>query len=245
MRKIMAVLSFAFLLMGCSVAYRSGQTPDDVYFSPARNNNAGYVALDDEDGNGRYNASAVPMQDRYLRMKTFGGSRWNTFDDDYSYWNNPLWNNRSYFDLFSYGGNIGFNNLSLGNLSLGNPFLFNPISYYYSPFSPMYYGQPVVTLNTFKTTVAPKNSGPRVYNLSSYNPPRASYSDPKFGNMKATGTYYNNTNNSYYRGNDYNSGGSSRIFNNNSSGGNYAPSGSSSSGSSGTAPVRTFPRGGN
>ncbi|MEY2586433.1 MAG: hypothetical protein RLY11_282 [Bacteroidota bacterium] len=242
MRKIMGALSVAILLMGCSAAYRSGQTPDDVYFSPKRNS-AEYVAVDDEDGygNGRYRAEAVPMEDRYLRMKTFGGSRWNSFDEDYSYWNNPYWNNRAYFDIYSYSGSIGFN-----NLSLGNPFLFNPMSYYNSPFSPMYYGQPVVVLNTFKTTVAPRNSGPRVYNLSNYNPPRATYSDSKFGNMRATGTYYNNnSNNSYYRESNYNSGGSSRIFNNNSSGGTYAPSSNSSSGSSGTAPVRTFPRGGN
>ncbi|MEY2596123.1 MAG: hypothetical protein RI965_1395 [Bacteroidota bacterium] len=240
MRKIMAVLSFASLLMGCSVAYRSGQTPDDVYFSPARNNSS-YVITDDEDGygGGRYNAAAVPMEDRYLRMKSFSRSRWGLFDDDYAYWNNPYWNNRSYFDLYSYSGNIGFN-----NFSLGNPFMFNPISYYYSPFSPMYYGQPLVVLNTFKTTVAPKNSGPRVYNMSNYNPPRASYNTSKFGNSSIGGSY-NNSNNNYYRESNYNSGGSSRIFSNNSSGGTYAPSSNSSSGSSGTAPVRSFPRGGN
>ena len=44
----MAVLSAGILLVGCSTAYRSGQTPDDVYFSPARNNNSGYVVVDDE-----------------------------------------------------------------------------------------------------------------------------------------------------------------------------------------------------
>ena len=122
--------------------------------------------------------------------------------------------------------------------------MFNPINYYYSPFSPMYYGQPVVVLNTFKTTVAPKNSGPRVYNMSNYNPPRASYNNSKFGNSNIGGTY-NNSNNNYYRESNYNTGGSSRIFSNNSSGGTYAPSSNSSSGSSGTAPVRSFPRGGN
>jgi hypothetical protein len=238
MRKIMAVLSAGILLVGCSTAYRSGQTPDDVYFSPARNNNSGYVVVDDEDGNGSYNAANVPMQDRYLRMKTFGGSRWNVFDDDYAYWNNPYWNNRAYFDLYTYGG-MGFN-----NLSLGNPFMFNPMSYYYSPFSPMYYGQPVVVLNTFKTTVAPRNSGPRVYNLNNYTPPRQTTNYSKFGSN--SGQYYNNnTNNSYYRSNNYNTGGSNRIFSNNSSGGSYAPSSTPSSGSSGTAPVRSFPRGGN
>ena len=235
----MAVLSLASLLMGCSVAYKSGQTPDDVYFSPARNNSS-YVVTDDEDGyGGRYNAASVPMEDRYLRMKTFGRSRWGMFDEDYAYWNNPYWNNRAYFDLYTYGGNIGFN-----NFSLGNPFMFNPMSYYYSPFSPMYYGQPLVVLNTFKTTVAPKNSGPRVYNMSNYNPPRASYNISKFGNSNVGGSY-NNSNNNYYRESNFNTGGSSRIFSNNSSGGTYAPSSNSSSGSSGTAPVRSFPRGGN
>lgn len=234
----MAVLATATILAGCSTAYRTGQTPDDVYFSPARNN-SGYVVTDDEDGNGRYNASAVPMEDRYLRMKTFGGSRWRSFDDDYSYWNNPYWNNRAYFDMYSYGG---FNSIGLNSLTLGNPFMFNPVSYYYSPFSPMYYGQPVVVLNTFKTTVAPRNSGPRVYNLSNYNPPRQTTGYSKFGNVNISGS---SNNSNYYRSNNYNTGGSNRIFNNNSSGGSYAPSSNSSSGSSGTAPVRSFPRGGN
>jgi hypothetical protein len=238
MRKIMAVLSAGLLLVGCSTAYRSGQTPDDVYFSPARNNNSGYVVADDEDGNGSHNAANVPMQDRYLRMKTFGGSRWNVFDDDYAYWNNPYWNNRAYFDRYTYGG-MGFN-----NLSLANPFMFNPMSYHYSPFSPMYYGQPVVVLNSFKTTVAPRNSGPRVYKLNNFTPPRQTTDYSKFGNNYG-GYYNNNTNNSYYRSNNYNTGGSNRIFSNNSSGGSYAPSSTPSSGSSGNAPVRSFPRGGN
>ncbi|MFZ9240370.1 MAG: hypothetical protein ACO22R_04465 [Chitinophagaceae bacterium] len=238
MRKIMAVIATATILVGCSTAYRSGQTPDDVYFSPARNN-AGYVVTDEEDGNGRYNASAVPMQDRYMRMKSIGGSRWNVFDDDFSYWNNPYWNNRAYFDMYSFGG---FNSIGLNSLTLGNPFMFNPMSYYYSPFSPMYYGQPVVVLNTFKTTVAPRNSGPRVYNLSNYNPPRQTVGYSKFGNVNISGS---SNNSNYYRSNNYNTGGSNRIFNNNSSGGSYAPSSNSSSGSSGTAPVRSFPRGGN
>lgn len=241
MRKIMAVLLAGILLVGCSTMYRSGQTPDDVYFSPARNNNSGYVVVDEEGGNGSYNAAAVPMQDRYLRMKTFGGSRWNVFDDDYAYWNNPYWNNRAYFDMVRFGD---FNGIGFNNMVLGNPFMFNPMSYYYSPFSPMYYGQPVVVLNTFKTTVAPRNSGPRVYNLNNYTPPRQTTNYSKFGSN--SGQYYNNnTNNSYYRSNNYNTGGSNRIFSNNSSGGSYAPSSTPSSGSSGTAPVRSFPRGGN
>lgn len=236
MRKILAVLSFASLLMGCGVAYRSGQTPDDVYFSPERNN-ADYVASKDQNENGRYNAANVPMEDRYLRMKSLGRSRWRMFDEDISYWNNPCWNSSSFISLYSLSGTMGLN-----NLSLGNPFSFNPFSYHLNPFSSMFYGNPLVVLNT--TTTAPKNSGPRVYSMSNYIPPRSVFNNSKSGTAAIINTN-NNSNNKYYKESNSNTGGSSRVFSIKTSGGSFAPSSQSSSGSSGAAPVRSFPRGGN
>ncbi|MEY4628736.1 MAG: hypothetical protein RLZZ595_1062, partial [Bacteroidota bacterium] len=47
MKRIILVLSLATTMVGCSTAYRSGQTPDDVYFSPVREN-PGYVDVDEE-----------------------------------------------------------------------------------------------------------------------------------------------------------------------------------------------------
>lgn len=239
MRKLIVFISASLLVVSCSTAYKSGQTPDDVYFSPARNN-SGYVMVEENDG---YRSEDVPMGDRYLRMKTFGGSRWRMFDDDYTYWNNPHWNNRSYFDIYP---SIGMNRMLWGNpLFYGNTGFFNP-------FSPVYYGQPVVVFNNPKNVT--RSTGPRVINLNNYTPPKNMYTNPKLG----VGSYYRydapSNNGSTPRGgyNPRSNGGSygspSRTFSSGSSnsGSSSGSSNSSgSSGSSGSAPVRTFPRGGN
>lgn len=241
MNRIMLVVLLAAIMMGCNTAYRSGQTPDDVYFSPSLNG-GGYVAMDEEEG---YNADRIPMNERYLRMKTFGSARWNTFDDDYSYWNNPHWNNRSYFNVYpSYGYGNGFS--PYGSSLWGNPF------------SPIYYGQPVVVFNSNKPLVQ-RNNAPRIYNLNNYTPPKT-IENSKLGirSYKTTGSQYYNTDGSPRGGYNSNSSESSsspsRTFFNSSNSGSSSGSGSSgnssgssrgSSGSSGTAPVRSFPRGGN
>jgi hypothetical protein len=36
MNKIILAISLASIMMGCSTVYKTGQTIDDVYFSPAR-----------------------------------------------------------------------------------------------------------------------------------------------------------------------------------------------------------------
>ena len=90
-------ISVASIMMGCSTAYRSGQTPDDVYFSPVNESRGGYVDVEEERN---YRDSEIPLNDRYLRMKAMGGSRWRAFDDDFAYWNNPYWNNSAYLDFY-------------------------------------------------------------------------------------------------------------------------------------------------
>lgn len=263
MNRIIIVVVLASLLSGCSTAYRTGQTPDDVYFSPAMNRGE-YLAMEED---GQYNTDRVPMTDRYLRMKTSGRSRWMMFDDDFAYWNNPYWNNRNYFDFYSPNTHFGFGNSWMNwnrfpmgsgmffgnNLMFGNPFGFNP-------FSPMYYGQPVVMINNFKPVISnPRGNAPRTYSLNNYVSPR---SDPKSGNViirggSNGGQYINSsgTPRGGYnpRNNDESYGSPARTFSNSSSSGSSysngtsgsSSSGSSSSGSSGSAPVRTFPRGGN
>lgn len=170
MNRIILAISLASIMMGCSTALRTGQTIDDVYFSPARPG-AEYVNIDQKD---EYRASEVPMTDRYMRMKAFGGARWNAFDDDYAYWNNPHWNNSSYFNVYPSYGYSGMNSLYFGRpMSYG-------ISNYLNPFSPNYYGQPVIVYNSGKST-APTSSGPRTYSLSNYTPMKSSSADSKMG----------------------------------------------------------------
>jgi hypothetical protein len=69
-------------LTSCSTAYKAGQTPDDVYYSPAREL-AGNK--EDEKKQEQYEEYISSADDRYLRMKVANGGRWNSLDD-YSYW---------------------------------------------------------------------------------------------------------------------------------------------------------------
>ncbi len=240
MNRIILAVSLASIMMGCSTAYRSGQTPDDVYFSPVREESE-YVSAERNDG---YRASEVPMEDRYLRMKSQRRSRWNTFDDDFEYWNNPHWNNRSYFDFYTSPGMFGAN-----NMYYGNQFMFGN-GVYGNPFSPVFYGQPVIIVNNVRPS-APRGNAPRTYNLSNYRPSTVTV-DPKFGGgtLRSTNQFFNNSGAPRGGYNPRSGNGSSgsnpiRTFSNSSNSGSSggSSSGSSSGGSkSSSAPVRSFPR---
>ncbi len=197
----------ATVLGSCSTMYKSGPTPDDVYFSPAAPE-SGYVSRENYDryNNGdSYEDGYVDMSDRYLRMKSSSRRRWSTFDDDFMYWNNPYWNNSFMFNSWSRPGmgfSYGFGPMSWGNPFMGynpymNPFMSpfgNPYTgmgsfhnfgmsglygptmggfygnghFMGSPFSPYYYGTPVVVVTKPLAPVNPRANGPRVYNLSGY-----------------------------------------------------------------------------
>lgn len=82
--KILFFIVTAAAFCSCSTAYKSGQTPDDVYYSPARpvyetsKSNEEWVSTED------YN------QDRQIRMGILD-RRWRYMDYDYgySYYNSP------------------------------------------------------------------------------------------------------------------------------------------------------------
>ena len=249
MKRMILAISVASIMMGCSTAYRSGQTPDDVYFSPVNESRGGYVDVEEERN---YRDSDIPLNDRYLRMKAMGGSRWRAFDDDFAYWNNSYWNNSAYLDFYPSfrGGGFGMG-MGMGNSFFGpTNFGYNP---FFNPFSPYNYGRPIVVFNNVKYT-NPRANGPRMYNMNNYTPPQNSGS--KFGSnsLRSGGQYINNGGNGTPRG-GYNPRGSgnsnsspSRTFSNNGSGSgsnNSSNSSSSGSSSSGSAPVRSFGRGGN
>ncbi len=88
---LIAVAAFT----SCSTAYKSGQTPDDVYYSPGRET-AEYVEVRQE-RSGRYSGYEYDnSNDRWLRMRVRNPYRWNSFDDydwnAYNGWSNT-WNN--------------------------------------------------------------------------------------------------------------------------------------------------------
>ncbi len=63
---LLLVLSTA-VLGSCTSAYKTGQTPDDVYYSPARQQDE-YVNVKENDDR-RYQGNDEYYDDQYLRMK--------------------------------------------------------------------------------------------------------------------------------------------------------------------------------
>ena len=219
-------------LSSCTTAYKTGQTPDDVYFSPTHPQDE-YVQTERRDDR-RYQSRDEYYDDRYLRMRMNNRMRWSELDDwyyyggryDYSYYNNGYY--------------------------WGNPW--SPCSYWNAHYNPYYTGYVIIRP---QSTVYSK---PRTFNLNTYNNnllTNSSYSNPKQpGSSRPVNSYSNSNYNNNSRGANSNSGNFLRnIFNggNNNSSSNSSSSGSSrtstsssssgssSSGSSGsTAPVRKF-----
>jgi hypothetical protein len=72
------LICVVLFLSSCSSAYKTAQTPDDVYYSPgSQKQTAGTSSGSDE----YYNANS---DDQYLMMKSQDPNRWSYFDD-YSY----------------------------------------------------------------------------------------------------------------------------------------------------------------
>ncbi len=131
MKSSILILAIAgtITLSSCSV-YRSGQTPDDVYYSPARevvssrNGSGGYVESQSSRNDGRryysnsrsYSAydDFATMDDRWLMMRVRNPYRWSMFDD-YAYYNS--------FSPYAFGG-------------MG---MFSPMGFY-NPYGPLGWG---------------------------------------------------------------------------------------------------------
>ncbi len=90
------ILLFTFSLVAlfsCHTAYRSGQTPDDVYFSPAR-----YEGEDDKKDEEDDSTMAQTNEDRQIRMKT-RDRRWRELDNEYGY----NYHYHPYYFAYNYG----------------------------------------------------------------------------------------------------------------------------------------------
>ena len=236
------ILLLAFIVAAfssCTSLYKTGQTPDDVYFSPAQPQDE-YAQVEKRD-NRRYEGRDEYYDDRYLRMRVSNRYRWSELDEWYYY-----------------GGRYDYSYYNIHNPY--NPW--TPCGYWNAYYNPYYPGHVVVKPKPRAF------SGPRISNLNTYNNnlllSNQSYSNPKPSNgIRIFGSPGNNTqsgrsNSNYTRGADRNSGNFLRnVFNNNNdnrpsnsnnnnsnsnSGRSNTSSGSSNSGASGggSAPVRRF-----
>lgn len=220
MKSLILLLAFAALAFSsCTSAYKTGQTPDDVYYSPVREQDE-YVDVDKKDDR-RYEGSDEYYEDRYLRYRARSPYRWSTLDD--YYYSTPY--------AWHYGGYYGgFNN-------------------YYSPYSSYhcwnnYYNPyyPGVIISNHPGYYNNYNyrppSRPAAFNIASYN------NGNNTRNSRAAGGSYNNSNGSRYNNSNGNSGRRSsgslgnsvrRVFSNSNSD-NYSNSNSPSS----STPSRSY-----
>ncbi|MBK5273149.1 MAG: hypothetical protein JJE22_19280 [Bacteroidia bacterium] len=223
------------IFSSCTTAYKTGQTPDDVYFSPAAPEQDEYVQTQNDDR--RYQSDEEYYDDRFLRMKVHNRAQWSNLDDWYYFGNRY---NYSYYNNF----NTPWSPYSYWN------YYYNP----YSGYSP--YGGGIYIINNSKSAVV--YNRPRTFNLNTYNGNllnNNSYTVPRGEKTSRSSQYlYVQPRNSYNsRSSNRNDGSSLRnIFNNNnnsrsssnsnnSNNSTNSSSSSSSSGSSGgSAPVRRF-----
>jgi hypothetical protein len=86
--KIIAFLLAIVALNSCTTLYKTGQTPDDVYYSPTRPYEEAYVKASREE------EVVYRPEDRVIRMG-INDPRWRNFDQDYRYYG------------YNYGSNYG------------------------------------------------------------------------------------------------------------------------------------------
>jgi uncharacterized membrane protein YgcG len=223
---LLALTAAAF--SSCTSAYKTGQTPDDVYYSPTRPQEE-YVQVAKQDDR-NYRGSDDYYEDRFLRMRMQDRYRWSALDDYY-------FNNTYAYNAYGY-----YNNW------------YSPWNNYYTWnnfYNPYYSGIPChsgsIIIRNPKSYTPPSRAF--VFNPNSYGTGISANSPA--GN-KGLNNSFNNNNNSRY--NNRNSNRSSfgesvrKVFSNSNSDNStpsrsYTPSSNSSSNSS-SSPSRSSSSGG-
>ena len=90
----LCLMTLVVLFQSCTTAYRTGQTPDDVYYSPSRPDDE-YLVVQRRETR-RYRLASEDYEDRYLRMRVRDRNRWDELNDWYTYERSTLGFN-SYF----------------------------------------------------------------------------------------------------------------------------------------------------
>ena len=222
---LLLAFSTAIILSSCTTAYKTGQTPDDVYFSPARQHDE-YVRTDNNENN-KYRTDDEYYDDRYLRMKVHNHNRWSDPDESYYY-------DKRYYATVYTGG------------ICNNPW--SPYTYWNNYYNPYYHNYVILSPKS------PTYNGPRTFNLNSYNntqtiKQRFSIANPNYKYGTNNNTYSaprsgsstrDNGNSGNFLRDIFSSGGSKSNSSSNSSGNSTNNSSGSSGNSSHPAPVRKF-----
>lgn len=236
MKSPILLLAFAAIAFSsCTSVYKTGQTPDDVYYSPARPQDE-YVRVEKNDDR-HYQSSDEYYEDRYLHMRVANRYQWSYLDD--YYYNSPYaYNYYSYYDSWNnpynsyWSWNTYYNPYYTGYCHTpyyggGGIIIKTPSSYYVRPSRPIAFNPASYNGgSTFRST------GSRTSNMNSYFNSSNNNNRYNNSNRRSSGSYYNNSNSG--RRSSYSNSGSSRYDNNSSStpSRSYTPSSSSSSSSS-------------
>jgi len=157
----------AVAFVSCSTVYKSGQTPDDVYYSPVR---PVFEKNNDDSNNDQPNSQYNSVEEQRMRM-TIRDRRWRDFDDDYYY---------------SY-------NYSPYNYCTSN---YNNYGYYYNPYyysKPLYY--PTVNFVT-KVNNTPRMVNLNAYKNYTEAVTNTNAKTGKVNTTYQSSRQYNNSNNS-------------------------------------------------
>ena len=237
MKSSLILLALTTLIFAsCSTAYKTGQTPDDVYYSPAKPAEE-YVVVDKQDD--RAYSGSDYYEDRYIRMRIQNRYQWSALDDyyfnnayaynaygNYNSWNSP-WN--SYWTWNNY-----YNPYCGGGVIIKNPSNYRPPSRPIA-FNTASYGVGGNGLNAGRANYHPGagsgGSAPR-YNNSNNSSSRGNGNSGSLGNSIRRVFGSNNSNSSSNSSN--NNSTPTRSYDPSSSSSRSTPSssGSSSSGSS-------------
>lgn len=202
---------FVLVLASCTTAYKTGQTPDDVYYSAAKPQKETEDRYEKEEEK-EYAYDERYYDDRYLRMKVRNRYRWNDLDDWY------------FTDRYSIGYNSYYG-------TFNNPF--NRWNYYYNPFCCCLNNYNYVFVNPKSPATPPAVKRP--FTIASYA--NTAYNNNNNGGMLKTSPKITTTkpvyNNNNIRASNSLSDKVRTIFNNENSGSRpsrtYNPSSSSSS----------------
>ena len=257
------------VLASCSASYRTGQTPDDVYYSPspAPTENSYVNTISDQERNS-YSYNNDGNAQSGSDMQRSDDNSYVTYDlgSGYSpYGYNSLSYNPYLYNSFDMGSSFyGYD--PLGYMNFYNPFAYNYYGYsgmmgYYNPSYSFYnpysvYTNPYYGHSSSVTFGTTNNYRPRTYNLNAYT--NRSYTNTGatspspirrtsgVGNMIRR-VFTPNRNNNYYtpsNGNrSYNNSNSNRSYNNSNNDRSYNNSNNTRTFNSNTeqqAPARTF-----
>ncbi len=162
--KLLLLLGLIVILGSCSSAYRTGQTPDDVYYSPAPAQDV-YVTSNsqDEKDSYAYNNSGYNSEDMQIRRGIRDPRYRSNVNIDFGYG----YQDYGYYNPYAYNIYGSYNHYGYGYNSLYyNPYNSYSSNFYVSPYYDYYYYPQVYVYPG--SGAASHTIAPRRYNLGAY-----------------------------------------------------------------------------